>query len=72
MIRDVASLDKAQETMALLNILALGNRQIDEGKVVSAPDLIHRESVAPPGNSEQVGDAECHQRAGAQRQPEQA
>ena len=35
-IQDVASYEQTQETMALLKILALGNRQIEEGKVVRA------------------------------------
>ncbi|MCH9691787.1 MAG: type II toxin-antitoxin system Phd/YefM family antitoxin [Gammaproteobacteria bacterium] len=37
-IQDVKSYEQAQETMALLKILALGNRQIEEGKVQSAAD----------------------------------
>lgn len=41
-IQDVASYEQTQETMALLKILALGNRQIEEGKVVSARDAIKR------------------------------
>lgn len=41
-IQDVASFEKTQETMALLKILALGNRQIEEGKVISAADAIKR------------------------------
>lgn len=41
-IQDVASFDETQETMALLKILALGNRQIEEGKVVPAADVIKR------------------------------
>ncbi len=41
-IQDVASYQETQETMALLKILALGNRQIEEGKVVSAGDAIKR------------------------------
>lgn len=32
-IQDVASYDKTQETLALLKILALGNREIEEGKL---------------------------------------
>lgn len=39
-IQDVASYEQTQETMALLKILALGNRQIEEGKVVLARDAI--------------------------------
>jgi len=41
-IQDVASFEETQETMALLKILALGNRQIEEGKVISAADAIKR------------------------------
>jgi prevent-host-death family protein len=39
-IQDVASFEETQETMALLKILALGNRQIEDGKVVPAADVI--------------------------------
>ncbi len=35
-IQDIRSYDETQETMALLKILALGNRQIEEGNVKSA------------------------------------
>lgn len=31
-IQDIASFEETQETMALLKILALGNREIEEGK----------------------------------------
>lgn len=41
-IQDIKSYEEAQETMALLKILALGNRQIEEGKVESAADVIQR------------------------------
>lgn len=41
-IQDVASFEETQETMALLKILALGNRQIEEGKVVPAADVVKR------------------------------
>lgn len=41
-IQDVVSYEATQETMALLKILALGNRQIAEGKVVPAADVIRR------------------------------
>jgi prevent-host-death family protein len=41
-IQDVASFEETQETMALLKILALGNRQIEEGKVIAAADAIRR------------------------------
>jgi len=39
-IQDIESYEKTLETMALLKILALGNRQIEEGKVQSAADVI--------------------------------
>ena len=41
-IQDVASYEQTQETIALLKILALGNRQIKEGKVVPANAAIKR------------------------------
>ena len=41
-IQDVASYEQTQETMALLKILALGSRQIEEGKVVHAGTAIKR------------------------------
>ena len=41
-LQDVASYEETQETMALLKILALGNRQIEEGKVVPAADVFRR------------------------------
>lgn len=41
-IQDIAGYEQTQEMMALLKILALGNRQIEEGKVEPAPDVIRR------------------------------
>ena len=41
-IMDIVSYEETQETMALLKILALGNRKIEEGKVVSPADVIRR------------------------------
>jgi prevent-host-death family protein len=41
-LQDVASYEATQETMALLKILALGNRQVEEGKVVAAAEAIRR------------------------------
>ena len=41
-IQDVASYEATQETMAMLKILALGNRQIKAGKVVPAAEAIKR------------------------------
>ncbi len=39
-MQDIHSYEQQQETMALLKILALGNRQIEEGKVQAASDAI--------------------------------
>jgi len=41
-IQDVASYEETQETMALLKILALGNREIEEGKVRPIADAVRR------------------------------
>ncbi len=41
-IQDIESYEQTQETMALLKILALGMRQIEEGKVLPAEDVIRR------------------------------
>jgi prevent-host-death family protein len=41
-VQDIASYEQTQETMALLKILALGTRQIEEGKVQPADDAIQR------------------------------
>ena len=41
-IQDIESYEQTQETMALLKILALGTRQIAEGKVQPAEDVIKR------------------------------
>ena len=41
-IQDVESYEQTQETMALLKILALGTRQIAEGKVQPAEEVIKR------------------------------
>ncbi len=41
-LQDIESFEQTQETMALLKILALGVRQIEDGKVQSADDVISR------------------------------
>ena len=41
-LQDIDSFEKTQETMALLKILALGNRQIEAGQVEPATDVIAR------------------------------
>ena len=38
-MQDVASYEATQETLALLKILALGRRQVEEGKVVPAAEV---------------------------------
>lgn len=39
-MQDVATYEQAQETLALLKILALGNQEIAAGKVVKATEAI--------------------------------
>jgi prevent-host-death family protein len=41
-MQDVASYEQTQETLALLKILALGNRQIEEGRVALLGDVVKR------------------------------
>lgn len=41
-LQDVASYEETQETMALLKILALGNEQIEQGKVKPVADVVKR------------------------------
>ncbi|MDA8256646.1 MAG: type II toxin-antitoxin system Phd/YefM family antitoxin [Betaproteobacteria bacterium] len=41
-IQDIASYEATQETLAMLKILALGNRQIEAGKVAPAASVIDR------------------------------
>lgn len=41
-IQDVASYEETQETLALLKILALGNKQIAEGKVKPVAEVVKR------------------------------
>jgi hypothetical protein len=41
-MQDIESYEQTQETMALLKILALGNRQIEKGKVEPAAEVIKR------------------------------
>ena len=42
MLQDIDRFETTQETMALLKILALGNRQIEAGQVEPAADVIAR------------------------------
>jgi prevent-host-death family protein len=41
-IQDIASYEATQETLALLKILALGNREVEEGKVKPVADVVRR------------------------------
>ena len=41
-IQDIASYEETQETLALLKILALGNREIEEGKVKPIANVVER------------------------------
>ena len=41
-IQDIDSYERTQETVALLKVLALGERQIEAGEVESASDVIAR------------------------------
>lgn len=51
-LQDLASFERTQDALALLKILALGRRQIDEGKVVSVEEAIRR--VRGGAKSEEV------------------
>jgi len=39
-IQDIASYEETQETLALLKVLALGNREIEDGKVRPIADVV--------------------------------
>lgn len=41
-VQDIETYEQTQETMALLKILALGNRQIEEGSIQSAASIMKR------------------------------
>ncbi len=41
-IQDIESYEQSEETMALLKILALGRRQIEEGKTTPAAEVVER------------------------------
>jgi PHD/YefM family antitoxin component YafN of YafNO toxin-antitoxin module len=41
-MQDIGTYEQTQETMALLKILALGNRQVEKGKVQSAASVFQR------------------------------
>ena len=50
-LQDVASYEETQERPAFLKILALGNRQIEEGRTVSAAEAVQalRDRLRTPG-----------------------
>jgi prevent-host-death family protein len=39
---DVASYEETRETLALLRVLALGNREVEQGEVRSLPEVVER------------------------------
>lgn len=41
-LQDVASFQETQETLALLKILALGNQDVDAGRIKPATDVVAR------------------------------
>lgn len=41
-MQDIDSYEQTQETLALLKILSLGKRQVEEGKVQTAEDAVQR------------------------------
>ncbi len=41
-MQDIESYEQTQETMALLKILALGTRQVEEGKVQASADAVKK------------------------------
>lgn len=41
-MQDVASYDETQETLALLKILALGNREIETGRLKPVAEVVNR------------------------------
>ncbi len=42
MVQDIESYEQTEETLALLTILALGNRQVEQGKVTPARSALHK------------------------------
>lgn len=41
-IQDVASFEQTQETLALLKLLAIGNRDIEDGRITLARSVVER------------------------------
>ena len=50
-IQDVASYEETQETLALLKILALGNAEIEAGKVWPVGEVVARMGAKPSSKS---------------------
>lgn len=49
-LQDVATFERTQESLALLKILALGSRQIEEGKVSSLAEVRQRLQSSSSGS----------------------
>lgn len=47
-IQDIASYYETQETLALLKILALGNREIEDGKLKPVAEVVNRLRAKKP------------------------
>ncbi|MEO5366434.1 MAG: type II toxin-antitoxin system Phd/YefM family antitoxin [Magnetococcus sp. WYHC-3] len=41
-LQDIGSYEQTQETLALLKLMALGQREIEEGEVMPAMEVVHR------------------------------
>jgi len=41
-LQDVASYEQTEETLALLKVLALGSRELEQGRVTSTDELVNR------------------------------
>lgn len=41
-VQDIQTYEQTQEALALLKILALGNRQVDQGQIASAAEVFKR------------------------------
>lgn len=58
-IQDVVSYEETQETLALLKILALGNRQIEEGRLTPIADVVKRRCARRPRAQGSVAECIC-------------
>jgi len=48
-LQDVASFEETQETLALLKLLALGQQDVDAGRVTPVADVVARLRSTPAG-----------------------